>query len=358
MRKVFCFWAIVLSGACATAQDIHLVFISDLHYGITRPRFRGEDSVDAKIVNRAMAAMIDTLDRLYFPVDKGVCAGKRIDSIAGIVITGDIANRQQLPVQPAAVSWQQFVEDYQQRLNYTLYPLPGNHDVSNAIGYPKKMEPAHDAGSIAGIYNIAMQKTISANDYDYGTQKINYSRDIAGVHLMFVNIWPDSANRVWMEQDLAHVSSQKPVLIFTHDPPEGDYKHFLNPNGNHDINANDNYENLLCEMHKEPEKKGTALEQRGFDDFLSEHPNIRAYFHGHENFCQMYDYKGVEGNLLLSVFRADSPMKGEASRLDEHELSLQVISYDMRLRQLTVRELLWNVANGISRWRAMRTISL
>lgn len=358
MRKFFYLLAIVLFSAVVTAQNVNLVFVSDLHYGITRPHFRGEDSVSGKIVNRAMAGMIDTLDRLFFPADKGIGAGKRIDNITGIVITGDIANRQQPPVQPASVSWQQFTDDYQGLLHYTLFPLPGNHDVSNAIGYPKKMEPAHDAGAMAGIYNIAMHKNITSEEYNYATQKINYSRDINGVHLVFVNIWPDSLNRIWIEKDLARVSKKTPVLIFAHDPPAGDYKHFINPNGVHDINTTDNYENLLSEIHKDAKKKSTILEQAGLDKFLLKHPNIRAYFHGHENFCEMYDYKGVSGKLLLPVFRADSPMKGEKSRPDEHELSLQVISYDVRLHQLTVRELLWNTANGIPQWRQERTIKL
>jgi hypothetical protein len=351
MKKSLCFLALILLSGRVASQNVNLVFVSDLHYGITRPHFRGQDSVSGKIVNRAMVAMIDTLNRLYFPLDKGMRAGKKISRISGIIITGDIANRQQPPVQSASLSWQQFIDDYQGILHYPLYPLPGNHDVSNAIGYTKELIPALDAGSMAGIYNIVMHASITAGEYDYAKQKINYSRDINGVHLIFVNIWPDSLNRVWMEQDLARVGSKTPVLIFAHDPPAGDYKHFTNPNGNHDINAADNYENLLPEMHKD-----VTLEQTDFDSFITSHPNIRAYFHGHENFCQMYDYKGVRGNLLLPVFRADSPMKGEKSRPDEHELSIQVISFDSH--KLTVRELLWNTVSGKPEWRRERTIGL
>lgn len=358
MKKSAGLFFAVLVSVCVAAQKVNLVFVSDLHYGITRPHFRGQDSVDAFVVNRAMVEMIDTLDRLHFPADKGIQAGKKIGKPTGIVITGDIANRQQPPVQSAAASWQQFLDDYQHRLHYTLFPLPGNHDASNAIGYPKKMEPAHDATAMAGIYNIAMHKAVSASEYNYATQKINYSRDVNGVHLLFVNIWPDSLNRIWMEKDLAKVSANTPVLIFAHDPPDGDAKHFINPNGEHDINATDNYENILSEVHKDKNRKSTDKEQLGFDAFLRTHPNVKAYFHGHQNFCEMYDYKGVKGKLSLPVFRADSPMKGEKSRPDEHKLSLQVISYDLAQRKLTVRELFWNKADGIPEWGKMRTIRL
>jgi DNA repair exonuclease SbcCD nuclease subunit len=32
-----------------------------------------------------------------------------------------------------------------------VYMIPGNHDVTNAIGFYKPMYPAKDAGSMAGI---------------------------------------------------------------------------------------------------------------------------------------------------------------------------------------------------------------
>ena len=51
-----------------------------------------------------------------------------------------------------------------------------------------------------------------------------------------------------MEKDMASVRTTTPVIIFTHDPPDGDYQHFSNPNGSHDINETDKFENLLDEV--------------------------------------------------------------------------------------------------------------
>src|SRR5690349_13428579 len=71
------------------------------------------------------------------------------------------------------------------------------------------------------------------------------SRDIGGVHFVFLTIWPDSGARAWMEKDLERVSDSTPVIMFAHVPPDSDAKMFRNPNGAHDINAVDKFENLL-----------------------------------------------------------------------------------------------------------------
>lgn len=86
---------------------------------------------------------------------------------------------------------------------------------------------------------------------NYTADKINYSKDIVGVHCMLVNIWPDSVARIWMESDLSKVSSTTPVILFTHDPPDIEAKHLTNPNGDHDINATDKFENVVAEVCKD-----------------------------------------------------------------------------------------------------------
>src|SRR6266481_3081572 len=81
-----------------------------------------------------------------------------------VIVTGDIANRQELypiHIQSAAVSWGQFEESFIKRLALTdaagrpapLLLVPGNHDVSDAIGSPSKMLPETDATSMAEIFN-------------------------------------------------------------------------------------------------------------------------------------------------------------------------------------------------------------
>ena len=373
---------ITFVSGLASAQSkgiFQFVYTSDLHYGITRT-FRGTDKVPANVVNEAMISQINLLPTATFPNDGGVNAAKKVGSFDYMIITGDITNRQQTGIQSATASWAQFSADYlnggvtlktknNQKIPFLL--ACGNHDVSNAIGYPKPMEPLTDATSMASIYNLMLSPVAPKTNetYNYTTDKINYTRDIAGVHFMFVTMWPDSANRVWMEKDLANISLSIPVIIFTHDEPECESKHFTNPNGNHDINATDKFENLLVEKLKDgiTTKSETTIEQRGFAKFIKAHKNIKAYFHGNTNFNEFRSYNGPDKDIDLKIFRVDSPMKGEISGLDsklgkgdESKLSFQVISLDGNTQTLTVRECLWNTTGAGSPlvWGQNCTISL
>lgn len=338
-----------------SATVTQIVFTSDVHYGIWRKHFRGADEVPAYIVNAAQVKQINKLPDAVLPNDNGIAAGKKISYIDYIAVTGDIANRQEPPSQSASISWKQFINDYvdditaKSRNNHqpSLLLVPGNHDVSNAIGYSKPMDPLTDAGSMAGIYNLMMQPAVpkTKDTYNYATDKINYSKDIAGVHFIFITIWPDASNIAWMQNDLAKVKPSVPVVIFTHDPPEGDPQHFINPHEPHTINAKDKFQNLLSEQFKDDPKTeplNDDIEQRAFVAFLKLHPNIKAYFHGHNNANEFYNYKGPDNDISLPVFRVDSPMKGKPSSTDETKLSFQLISIDPASKEMTVRECLWN----------------
>jgi hypothetical protein len=142
-----------------------------------------------------------------------------------------------------------------------------------------------------------------------------------------------------------------PVAIVCHDPPEGDAAHFRNPNGRLDINEKDRFECLLEETSKDvqdPGAKGDGkpqndrIEQTGLVSFLRKHPNIKAWFHGHNNWNEFYTYTGPDGDIRLPTFRVDSPMKGKFSSRDETRLSFQLITIDPVAKKLTVRECLWN----------------
>jgi len=78
------------------------------------------------------------------------------------------------------------------------------------------------------------------------------------------------------------------------------------------------------------------------DKFLKKHKNIKAYFHGHSNWNEFYTYRGPDNDVDLPTFRVDSPMKGKFSAKDETKLSFQLLSFDPKTLQLTVRECLWN----------------
>jgi len=375
-----CQKAVINAQTNAVQTNIaQFVYTSDLHYGISRT-FQGVDNVSGQKVNEAMVKQMNTLPTVIFPNDGGVNAGKTVGSIDYLVITGDITNRQEIGIQSATASWAQFDADYlsggitlknknNQKIPFLL--TCGNHDASNAIGFTKAMSPLIDATSMVNIYNLMLNPSTPKTNstYNYHTDKINYSKDTVGVHLMFINMWPDSVARIWMEKDLDNVTTTTPVIIFTHDPPIGDPKHFTNPNGAQTINSIDKFENLLEEVMKDgtTTKASTTIEQKDFVAFLKAHTNIKAYFHGHDNNNEFYTYYGPSNDMNLQVYRVDSPMKGDVSGLgagdgvgDETKLSFQVISIDGDTKMLTVRECLWNTSgvNSKLNWGVSSTISL
>lgn len=360
-----------------TGHIIQVIFTSDAHYGITRKTFRGQTDVSGHNVNAAMVKQINTLPFIMLPDDGGVNAGKPAGSIDYVVEGGDITNRMEIPNQSATASWAQFDTDYIKGITLKghngkpakLLIIPGNHDISNAIGFYRPMQPATDPAAMVNIYNLMLNpaKRLTNSNYNYATNKINYSKNIGGVHFMFITLWPDSAERIWMEKDLAKVNAATPVIIFTHDQPECEAKHFINPNGNHSINADDKFENLTTEVYKDGAKaKGdsspTTIEQKGWVHFIKKHPNIKAYFHGNSNYNEYYKYTGPGNDVSLNIFRADSPMKGKYSSKDETKLSFQLITLDTKLHTLTVRECLWNTnptAPGVPvQWGQSKTIAL
>lgn len=346
------------SFANTAFSQVQIVYTSDSHYGIKRANFQSATSVDAHVVNAALVKTINGLPTISFPSDNGLYAGKTIGPIDYVINTGDIANRMETSssVQSAAASWDQFKIDYLDGLTLTnskgektpLLLLPGNHDATNAIGFYKTMSPLIDKTSMVNMYNMminpATPKTVDT--YDYKVDKVNYSRNIGGVHFMFVTLWPDSANRIWMANDLASVDKKMPVVIFVHDQPDIETKHLTNPNGTHDINSTDKFENMVEEFCKDGKtvKVSSNIEQQAFTDFVKANPNIKAYFHGNSNYNEYYTYTGPDNSIALRTIRVDSPMKGDISSTDETKTSYQVISLDTVSKVMTVRECLWNAS--------------
>jgi hypothetical protein len=355
----------------AQPSRIQFVFTSDVHYGITRSAFRGNSDVDSQVVNRALVAQINRVPEAVFPNDGGNGADQLIGSFDFMAIGGDVANREEVTetntIQSAAKSWSQFRADYVDGLKLhdragartPLYVVPGNHDVSNGIGSYKAMKPAIDKTALAEIYNLMLRPPTlkTADSLDYPRDKMLVSHDIGGIHFVFITLWPDSSVRTWMENDLKNLNAGTPVIIFAHDPPEGDAKHFINPRGKHDMNKSDQYENLLSDQFTD-----MVTEQRSLEAFLFKHPNITAYFHGHNNWNQFYDWTGPDHTVALHAFRADSPMKGRFSGSDEKKLSYQIVTIDAASRTMTVREVLWNAnpqdPNSPVSWGGATTVAL
>jgi hypothetical protein len=349
-------WAAVVP--LGQSNQVQFVFTSDAHYGITRSEFRGGVNVDAHVVNAAMIARINELSHVSFPRDGGLKAGERVGPLDFLVEAGDIANRAEVvntrPIQTAMASWRQFQTDYIDGLTVTdraghrapLYIVPGNHDASNAVGFYRAMSPPIDKTAMAEIFNRMMApRTLRTRaTYDYDHDRVLFARDHGGVHFLYVTVWPDSRARTWMESDLEHVSRSTPVVVFAHDQPEAEAKHFRNPNGKHDVNGTDRFENLLSDELADGTTidAPTVIEQTAFETFLERHPNVTAYFHGNSNWNQFYDWTGPGHRVVLHTFRVDSPIKGAFSSKDETKLSFQIVTIDATTRLMTVRECLWN----------------
>src|SRR5207248_4323139 len=112
----------------------------------------------------------------------------RLGALDFVVEGGDVANRAEAgeAIQPASESWAQFTHDYLEQLR-PVYVVPGNHDASNAIGFYRTMTPAIDTTAMVGIYNLMMApaKRTPAT-YNYRTDRVLTSRDIRGVHFVFL----------------------------------------------------------------------------------------------------------------------------------------------------------------------------
>ena len=114
---------ILLSTACCRAAApspistrpdtiIQIIYTSDVHFGITRPAFDGDSNVRSEVVNARLVSTMNALPSLPLPPDKGINAGQKVGPVDYIMISGDIANRQETPIQSAAMSWSQFRQDY------------------------------------------------------------------------------------------------------------------------------------------------------------------------------------------------------------------------------------------------------
>ena len=348
---------------------VQFIFTSDVHFGLTKNSFRGKSNISALEVNKAMVKSMNQLKGQFIPNDNGVYANQVIKGLDALVITGDIANRMEDGIQSATKSWEEFKIAFLDSLYITqsnniksnLFLVPGNHDMSNAIGFHRPMAPKKDAASLLGIYNLMFPEK-QVKEFDSSLNRVHYAKDINGVHFIFLSLYPDSAERVWMEKDLSKINNTTPVLLFAHSIPNVEPRFFENPNGIHDINEEDKFENLVPERYKDGKdvKGTTTIEQNEFAEFIKKHSNIKVYFHGHENFTEYYTYNGPNKDIQLNCIRTDSPMKGRFSAKDETKLAFELVTINTNTKKLTVREVLWNKPSTITTftWGQTVTISL
>src|SRR5262249_33899417 len=151
----------------------------------------------------------------------GLNAGRAIGGVDFVVEAGDITNREehteQLSIQSASASWSQFVEDYIKGVHLRdrsghearVFVVPGNHEASNAVGFYKTMSPPTDVTPLVEIYNLMLKPSQpeTATGFDYARNRVFYTRDLGGVHFVFLHVWPDSVMRDRMEHDFAQVAT-------------------------------------------------------------------------------------------------------------------------------------------------------
>jgi len=377
VKLILCAFLIFISNVEAkqphNTKLLQFVITSDSHFGIKRLTFQGDSNVYSNDVNAAMVAKINRLPSLKLPNDGGVNASNTVGGIEYLINAGDLSNREEYGVQTSEKSWSQFAAVYLKGLTLKnnrnkkteILLLPGNHDISNSIGYCRKLSPLTDNTALVGIFNYMFPRhPKNTSTFNYSIDKVHYSRDMGGIHFVFINMWPDSSERVWIKKDLKTVRPNTPVIMFAHDQPAVESKHFTNPNGNHTINGTDKFENIIPEVFKDGTKTSdpSLIEQRSFVAFIKAHPNIKAYFNGNAHENKMYEYKGPDNDISLKTFQVDSPMKGIISLKDETKLSFQLVTIDLRTKTMTVRECLWNpnpnTSSELISWGTNASISL
>src|SRR3569833_1282697 len=55
-------------------ETVNIIFTSDAHFGITRPKFRGDSNVASNKVNAAMIRQMNALPAMALPADGGIGA--------------------------------------------------------------------------------------------------------------------------------------------------------------------------------------------------------------------------------------------------------------------------------------------
>ena len=163
--------SLVLESRAATTPSttVQFVFTSDSHFGLTRKAFRGAENVNASVVNAALVAAINALPAAMIPKDGGIGGNASVGPIDFVANAGDLANRAETTdggqIQPASASWAEFRRIYLEGVHVRsrdgelapVFAVPGNHDVSNAVGFHRPMVPATDPSSMVGLYNLMMR---------------------------------------------------------------------------------------------------------------------------------------------------------------------------------------------------------
>lgn len=71
--------------------------------------------------------------------------------------------------------------------------------MTNAVGFYKAMTLAKDNGSLLATYNRTNNTSLAPEVPDAKRDKALPNREYGGVRLLFVQMWPDSTARIWLD---------------------------------------------------------------------------------------------------------------------------------------------------------------
>jgi hypothetical protein len=246
-----------LHAGAADRPTITFFVAGDSHFGAT--------GVEA--LNRAIVEQMNALPGTDYPPT----IGGQIETPHGVLFMGDMTDSSQ------EKEWHEFERIYGRTgrdglLKYPVYEAIGNHDI---IGNsPIKVHVKQRHGSLA------------------------YSWDWSDVHLICLEMYPDSRTRAWLAKDLSKVGRARPLVVFFHYAIEGPYSDFW----------------------PEVDKQALAQALAGY--------NVLAIFHGHFHHAGHYVWNGHD------VFLPGSPRHASHQflvvRLSADQLAVGFWDFDTR----------------------------
>jgi len=234
--------------------------------------------------------------------------GSPVGAIDMVIETGDIANRMEVVTQcPSAKrrrSWAQFSIDYINGLN--LFDQSSNRGASLACAGQSRRQQRHRilhahgadhaatsmAGSTIFMAESGRPLTASTSLRADKIQLLGGSRRHPHGVPQYV---PDSASGRGSGTTSRRSTRARPCSSScTIRPPS--IQHFINPNGLHDINTVDKFENLpRGSTRRAPTINApSTIEQRAFATFLKAHKNVVAYSTATPTHA-VHDWNGPDG---------------------------------------------------------------
>jgi len=204
--------------------------VGDSHFGAR----------DMGALNRSLVEKLNRLPGTDYPE----AIGGRVETPRGVLFMGDMTDSS------AQEEWAEFEAVYgltgrDGLLKYPLFEAIGNHDIIGDSPVPKQVRRRHGA--------------------------LVYSWDWDDLHLVCLDLHPDTKNLAWLEKDLAKVRRERPLVVFFHYSIEGPYS----------------------DMWEEEQKDALAKALEG--------RNVLGIFHGHYHRAGWYVWHGHD------VFLPGSP---------------------------------------------------